>query len=144
MQNRRQGHGTRNFVFWIFFSWWSLRRGSHVLPTNFFGKSFMELICDQWIWNLYIDAQTKTVIYIRPKLLQLAISSWLCCIYKMLRKMILNKIYNHLQRDDKGCIINYYNRAVVPSGRATVKSANKWIKLSSLPFFRCIVSLYVK
>ena len=46
------------------------------LRTNFFGKSFMELICDQWIWNLCIEAQTKTVIYIRPKLLQLAISSY--------------------------------------------------------------------
>ena len=46
------------------------------LPTNFFGKSFMDLICDQWIWNLCIEAQTKTVIYIRPKLLQLAISSF--------------------------------------------------------------------
>ena len=37
------------------------------------------------------------------------------CICKMLRKMTLNKICDNTQWEDTGCMINYYNRAVVPS-----------------------------
>jgi hypothetical protein len=58
---------------------WAVNISRHVMFCRriFWGKSFMELICDQWIWNLGTEAQTQTVIYIRPKLLQLAISSLL-------------------------------------------------------------------